>query len=287
MNIESIRIKSGNISKAQNCFIDILQLHENENINNQNDKLRVKIVKSNSLSFKEHKIDALFLNIIEIDNLKKNLNAWQKKHPNIIHTINKVDGTLEIQTKWNITHYIVENNNNIKRTKSELTIDHIAICILPGELKVISSFYKILMNLNQAENFHIDDMNMSVHKNPKYHTSFVLIEPVDIVKPTHLSKFYKFNNTGGIQHIAFETKNLKSIIENLTLKGMKFLPLSNDSDNKKIVYTKQSDGYLAQCFTKEIDDDSGLFFEFIERKDFVGLHYDNIKSLFSMKEESI
>lgn len=77
----------------------------------------------------------------------------------------------------------------------------------------------------------------------------------------------------GVQHVAIRVENLEVVAEQLAMAGVEFA-----TDIIK------GDG-LIQIFTKR-EDNTGMMFEFIERKSTVGFEEKNIQTLFNQLEES-
>ena len=115
-------------------------------------------------------------------------------------------------------------------------------------------------------------------------------EPANGKKKSQIQEYVDYYGSGGVQHIALNTDNIIESIENLKKRGMDFLQVPDTyydmlkkrlkSDNfqikedlevlkkLKILIDYDSNGYLLQIFTKNMQDRPTLFCEVIQRRNF-------------------
>lgn len=140
-------------------------------------------------------------------------------------------------------------------------------------------------------------------------------EPAVGKRKSQIQEFVDYYGGAGIQHVAFNTKNILSAVQNLKNRGLEFLSipptyytklrenlksnsLSSDScvkieiheeflkelERLHILVDYDEKGYLLQIFSKPVQDRPTLFFEIIERHNHEGFGAGNFKSLFESIE---
>lgn len=117
-----------------------------------------------------------------------------------------------------------------------------------------------------------------------------IIEPGNGKKKSQIQEFVDHYGGAGVQHIAFDTDDMVTAIENLKQRGMEFLHVPDtyydmlkerlEADNfqikedievlrkLRILIDYDKEGYLLQIFTKNMQDRPTFFCEVIQRRNF-------------------
>lgn len=131
-------------------------------------------------------------------------------------------------------------------------------------------------------------------------------EPAPGKKKSQIEEFVEYYNGAGVQHIALNTSDIVTAIQNLRARGMEFLQVPDSyyvmleqrltADNFKIkedletlrklniLIDYDENGYLLQIFTKNMQDRPTLFLEVIQRHNHQGFGAGNFKALFEAIE---
>nr|XP_053632722.1 4-hydroxyphenylpyruvate dioxygenase-like [Cherax quadricarinatus] len=131
-------------------------------------------------------------------------------------------------------------------------------------------------------------------------------EPAPGRKKSQIQEYVDYYGGAGVQHIALNTQNIISAIENLRERGMEFLSvpdtyyeqlqeklksskvkITEDMEvlqKLKILIDYDDDGYLLQIFTKNMQDRPTVFLEVIQRHNHQGFGAGNFKALFEAIE---
>jgi 4-hydroxyphenylpyruvate dioxygenase len=131
---------------------------------------------------------------------------------------------------------------------------------------------------------------------------FPINEPAQGKKKSQIDEYLDFYRGPGVQHIALSTTNIVRTVNELTERGVEFLPIPesyyhevpervgqideslNDLSRLGILVDRDDDGYLLQIFTKPVGDRPTVFFEVIERHGARGFGEGNFKALFEAIE---
>ncbi|XP_022117998.2 4-hydroxyphenylpyruvate dioxygenase isoform X2 [Pieris rapae] len=131
-------------------------------------------------------------------------------------------------------------------------------------------------------------------------------EPAVGKKKSQIQEYVEYHGGAGVQHIALNTEDIITAIENLRARGVEFLSIpsvyykiireSLQSSKVKvaesidalerlnILIDYDDDGYLLQIFTKNTQDRPTLFLEVIQRRNHNGFGAGNFKTLFESIE---
>ncbi|XP_047370592.1 4-hydroxyphenylpyruvate dioxygenase isoform X4 [Vespa velutina] len=131
-------------------------------------------------------------------------------------------------------------------------------------------------------------------------------EPAPGKKRSQIQEYVEYYGDAGVQHIALNTNNIITSIQNLRKRGMEFLDVPdnyydmlknrlNSSKVKiiedlkilqelKILIDYDENGYLLQIFTKNMQDRPTLFIEVIQRHNHNGFGAGNFQALFEAIE---
>ncbi|MDJ0696235.1 4-hydroxyphenylpyruvate dioxygenase [Mastigocoleus sp. MO_188.B34] len=190
-------------------------------------------------------------------------------------------------------------------------VDHIVLNIPTGYLKHAVIWYEKVFGFQPQQTFNIQTQHSALHSRVMVSSDgeiqFPINEPAS--KNSQIQEFLDVNQGPGIQHIALRTNNLVERINQLSSKGLSFLPISQNyyADIQKRVGfplsseeliaiiqqqilvdwdEKNSHKLLLQIFTKPIFGEPTFFFEFIERRcKAQGFGEGNFRALFKVMEE--
>ncbi|XP_044733706.1 4-hydroxyphenylpyruvate dioxygenase [Chrysoperla carnea] len=131
-------------------------------------------------------------------------------------------------------------------------------------------------------------------------------EPAPGKKKSQISEYVEYNGGAGVQHIALNTSNIITAVENLKARGVEFLTIpdtyydmlkqrlavskvkiAEDMDvlqKLKILVDYDENGYLLQIFMKNMQDRPTFFIEVIQRYNFDGFGAGNFQALFEAIE---
>jgi len=185
-------------------------------------------------------------------------------------------------------------------------IDHIAICVYPGELKKWSDFY---LNVFDFELSHQEDivteysaMNSRVVQNRSGRVKFPMMEPAPGKRKSQIEEYLSYHKGPGAQHIALISGDIFRSVKQLSDGGINFLDtpstyyemleerlgkIKEDPRSLRdlnVLVDRDEWGYLMQIFTKPIHGRPTSFFEIIQRNGARGFGGGNIKALFEAIE---
>ncbi|RKP18789.1 Glyoxalase/Bleomycin resistance protein/Dihydroxybiphenyl dioxygenase [Rozella allomycis CSF55] len=132
-------------------------------------------------------------------------------------------------------------------------------------------------------------------------------EPASGKKKSQIQEYVEYYGGAGVQHIAFNTKDIIKSVSVLRQRGVEFLDVPDsyydnlreslkaskvnvtesikELQKLKILVDYDEKGYLLQIFTKPVEDRPTLFYEIIQRKNHQGFGAGNFKSLFEAIEQ--
>lgn len=149
-------------------------------------------------------------------------------------------------------------------------IDHIAIAVRNIEAAVELYTYCFGFTLEKRRQIKGRYSGMNSAELNAGQFSIVLVEATE--PESQIARY--INDYGpGVQHIAIEVENIQETEVRLREKGISFATSIIKGDS------------LLQLFTKR-DPNTGMMFEFIERKSTTGFEAGNIQELFHQLEES-
>ncbi|KPJ06290.1 4-hydroxyphenylpyruvate dioxygenase [Papilio machaon] len=125
-------------------------------------------------------------------------------------------------------------------------------------------------------------------------------------KKSQIQEYVEYHGGAGVQHIAINTEDIITAIENLRARGVEFLSIPSEYyriirerlkeskvrvaesidvlERLNILIDYDDDGYLLQIFTKNTQDRPTLFIEVIQRRNHNGFGAGNFKTLFESIE---
>lgn len=131
-------------------------------------------------------------------------------------------------------------------------------------------------------------------------------EPAPGKKKSQIQEYVEYYGGAGVQHIALNTDDIITAIQNLRARGVEFLDVPdsyydmlktrlkssgvkimedlNTLQKLKILIDYDENGYLLQIFTKNMQDRPTLFIEVIQRRNHNGFGAGNFQALFEAIE---
>ncbi len=245
---------------------------------------------------------------------------WSDAHGSVIHAA--------IQTYGDTIHSFVERSDykglfwpgfapyeKIYPRSPEIeecgleAIDHVVGNVELGKMDEWVSFYERVMGFSQLKHFSDQDISTEysalmskVLNDGKGKIKLPINEPAEGKRKSQIEEFLEFHGGPGVQHIAFRTSDLISVVRKLRQRGVRFLwvpknyydaapervgAIREDFAAIKelgILVDRDEDGYLLQIFTKTLEDRPTLFFEIIQREGSQGFGVGNFKALFESIE---
>lgn len=188
-------------------------------------------------------------------------------------------------------------------------IDHVVGNVELGKMNQWVSFYEHIMGFSQFKHFSNDDISTEysalmskVMNGGKGKIKLPINEPAEGKRKSQIEEFLEFHGGPGVQHIAFKTDDIVSVVAKLRERGVRFLWVPKNyydtapervgaiKENYSalqdlgILVDRDEDGYLLQIFTKTLEDRPTMFFEIIQREGSQGFGVGNFKALFESIE---
>jgi 4-hydroxyphenylpyruvate dioxygenase len=190
-------------------------------------------------------------------------------------------------------------------------IDHVVGNVELGRMDEWVAFYNRVMGFTNMAEFIGDDiatdysaLMSKVVANGNHRVKFPLNEPAVGKKKSQIDEYLEFYAGPGPQHVALATNDILRTVDELTVRGVEFLPTPRayyedpalrarigevrvpieELQRRGILVDRDEDGYLLQIFTRPIGDRPTVFFEFIERHGSLGFGKGNFKALFEAIE---
>lgn len=180
-------------------------------------------------------------------------------------------------------------------------LDHIAICVEPGDLAYYSKFYH--EGLGFYESYRMDisgpnGMNSRVMENSSGVVKFTICEPASSQSKSQIQEYLKYYGGSGVQHLAFASSNIVETVQVMNASGLQFLnqpqayydvlearigSIDEDIETLRqlnILADRDDQGYLLQAFSKLLQDRPTFFFEVIQRHGTRSFGQGNVKALF-------
>ncbi|XP_073956237.1 4-hydroxyphenylpyruvate dioxygenase-like [Choristoneura fumiferana] len=192
-------------------------------------------------------------------------------------------------------------------------IDHVVGNQPDGEMETAASWYERCLQFHRF--WSVDDKQVCteysalrsvVMANWEECVKMPINEPAPGKKKSQIQEYVEYHGGAGVQHIALNTDDIITAIENLRARGVEFLSIpskyyklirerlqhskvrvaeSIDTlERLNILIDYDDDGYLLQIFTKNTQDRPTLFLEVIQRRNHNGFGAGNFKTLFESLE---
>lgn len=188
-------------------------------------------------------------------------------------------------------------------------IDHVVGNVELGKMDEWVGFYERVLGFSQLKHFSDKDISTEysalmskVMNGGKGKIKLPINEPAEGKRKSQIEEYLDFHQGPGVQHIAFATNDIISVVQTLRDQGVPFLyvpktyyeevpgrvgHIKEDLEKLKelgILIDRDEDGYLLQIFTKPLQDRPTLFFEIIQREGSSGFGKGNFKALFEAIE---
>jgi len=188
-------------------------------------------------------------------------------------------------------------------------IDHVVGNVELGHMEEWVHYYERVFGM--TEMIHFSDEAISteysalmskVVTDGSGRIKFPINEPATGKRKSQIEEFLDFYRGAGVQHIAVSTTDIVKTVDELSARGVQFLPIpasyyaevparignigEDVADLRRlgILVDRDDEGYLLQIFTKPVGDRPTLFFEVIERHGSRGFGEGNFKALFEALE---
>lgn len=195
-------------------------------------------------------------------------------------------------------------------------IDHLVLNVAAGELAAATAWYENLFDFQIQQTFNIQTDRSGLSSNAL--TSRQGKIDFNINQPTspnsQIQEFLDANRGAGIQHIAFQTRNILQTVDRMQQQGLAFLPVPKSYYSEVKTRARHSgvqsltedewqtlerlqilvdwhpdrpQALLLQTFTQYVFDEPTFFFEAIERRDLAqGFGQGNFQALFEAVEQN-
>ncbi|MGN9810278.1 4-hydroxyphenylpyruvate dioxygenase [Micromonospora sp. BQ11] len=188
-------------------------------------------------------------------------------------------------------------------------IDHLAVCVPPGQLEATVRQYREVFGFSEifTERIEVDGqaMNSTVVQSPSERVTLVLLEPDTTGRVGQIDAFLDQHAGAGVQHLGLRTDDIVTAVEALARRGVRFAgtpgsyydalearvgrvdaPLDRLRDLGVLV-DRDHGGQLLQIFTESMHVRRTLFLELIERRGARTFGSGNIKALYEAKEREL
>ncbi|MFI7436295.1 4-hydroxyphenylpyruvate dioxygenase [Micromonospora haikouensis] len=188
-------------------------------------------------------------------------------------------------------------------------IDHLAICVPPGQLDATVAHYERVFGFAQIFTEHVEvagqAMNSTVVQSPSGRVTLVLLEPDRSHRPGQIDAFLTEHAGAGVQHLGLRTDDIVTAVGALRSRGVRFAgtpgayyddlerrvgPVDAPLDRLRelsILVDRDHGGQLLQIFTESMHVRRTLFLELIERRGALTFGSGNIKALYEAKEREL
>ena len=188
-------------------------------------------------------------------------------------------------------------------------LDHVVGNVELGKMDHWIKFYENTLGFSQLQHFSDKDISTEysalmskVLNGGGGKIKLPINEPAQGKRKSQIDEYLEFNSGPGVQHIAFATDDILSVVTKLRARGVRFLFVPKNyyeeipqrigtikEDLAKIkelgvLVDRDEDGYLLQIFTKTLQDRPTMFFEIIQREGSNGFGAGNFKALFEAIE---
>ncbi|GAA2642757.1 4-hydroxyphenylpyruvate dioxygenase [Streptomyces vastus] len=185
-------------------------------------------------------------------------------------------------------------------------IDHFAVCVPVGELDKTVSRYQQMFGFEEIFSEFIEvgqqAMLSKVVSDPSSGITLTILEPDATHDPGQIDTFLQSHGGAGVQHMAFETGDIREGVRRLAGQGVEFLTTPDayydlvedrvgelgaelpDLRARGILADRDEWGLLLQIFTRSPYARRTLFLELIERRGARTFGSGNIKGLYEAVE---
>ena len=190
-----------------------------------------------------------------------------------------------------------------------LRVDHMVGNVELGKMNQWAEYYSKVFGFHRFISFDDKDISTEysalmsiVMSDDSYSVKFPINEPAAGKRKSQIDEYLEAYGGPGVQHIALQTKDVLTTVDQLQKNGIEFLrvpdsyykqlpnrvgELEEPIDEVKrlgLLVDKDQEGYLLQIFSKPVQDRPTVFFEIIQRKGSRGFGKGNFKALFEALE---
>lgn len=185
-------------------------------------------------------------------------------------------------------------------------IDHLAVCLPPGELDATVRLYREAFGLLEIFDERIEvggqAMISKVVQDTTAEVTFTLLEPDLTRDPGQIDEFIESHRGAGVQHVAFRTSDITATVRTLSARGVEFLtapagyyqmlegrlgavaiPVATLQE-LNVLADRDRFGQMFQIFARSTHERHTFFFELIERRGALTFGSKNIKALYEALE---
>jgi 4-hydroxymandelate synthase len=213
-----------------------------------------------------------------------------------------------------VTHLLIECGDDDTEASDQpeasdlfTALDHVAICLPPGQLDAAVRLYQNAFGLTQVfdERIEVNGQAMvsKVVQNLARTVTFTLIQPDPDLAPGQIDQFLAAHGGAGVQHLALLTTDIARAIRILADRGVEFLstsdgyyralaarlgPLALDIGTLRelhVLADRDRWGHLFQIFTRSAHDRGTFFIELIERQGALTFGGGNIRALYAALDD--
>ncbi len=188
-------------------------------------------------------------------------------------------------------------------------IDHVVGNVELGKMQDWVGYYERVFGMTELIHFSDEAISTEysalmskVVTDGSGKVKFPINEPAEGKRKSQIDEYLDFYRGPGVQHIAVSTTDIVKTVDELTRRGVRFLPIPAsyyadvperigeisqdvaDLQRLGILVDRDEEGYLLQIFTHAVGDRPTVFFELIERHGARGFGEGNFKALFQALE---
>jgi len=188
-------------------------------------------------------------------------------------------------------------------------IDHVVGNVELGKMQEWVEYYERVFGMTELIHFSDEAISTEysalmskVVTDGSGKIKFPINEPAEGKRKSQIDEYLDFYRGPGVQHIAVSTTDIVKTVDELSRRGVKFLPIPAsyyadvperigaisqdvaDLQRLGILIDRDEEGYLLQIFTHSVGDRPTVFFELIERHGARGFGEGNFKALFQALE---
>ncbi|HLK00426.1 MAG TPA: VOC family protein [Streptosporangiaceae bacterium] len=182
-------------------------------------------------------------------------------------------------------------------------LDHVAVCLPPGQLEATVRFYRDGFGLSEVfdERIEVNGQAMisKVVQDPGRAVTFTLIEPDPSLAPGQIDQFLAAHGGAGVQHLALGCGDIVAAVRTLAGRGVEFLTAPDGYYRAlgarlgelaipvdvlrelNLLADRDRWGQLFQIFTRSTHERHTFFIELIERRGALTFGSGNIKALYA------
>jgi 4-hydroxyphenylpyruvate dioxygenase len=190
-----------------------------------------------------------------------------------------------------------------------VAFDHIVGNVELGAMERWVRYYEDVFGMRELSRFTGEDvateysaLMSKVVASGDGRIKFPINEPATGSRRSQIDEYLEFHGGPGAQHLAVTTRDIVRTVEELSARGIEFLPtppayyddvaarvgeIDEDVDDLRrlgILVDRDDEGYLLQVFTRPAGDRPTVFFEIIERHGARSFGNGNFKALFEAIE---